>query len=90
MAGSYRHVTEDDSSLSSNEMVVRMLENGGDVYEAIEEMYGMIWYLARMSATEITGTLNKEEDVAARLVEDARQNHKWGLELSPTKRYQNG
>ena len=44
MAGSYRHITEDDGSLSGPED--HRLDNLGDAYEAIEEMYGMIWWLA--------------------------------------------
>jgi hypothetical protein len=32
-----------------------MLENGGDVYEAVEEMYGMIHWLATRLA-DATGT----------------------------------
>src|SRR3954453_6394436 len=45
MAGSYNHVVTDDGNLGSNQFVADMLENGGDVFEAVEEMYGMIWYL---------------------------------------------
>jgi hypothetical protein len=39
MAGSYNHVITEDGNLRSPEMVNRMLENGGDVFEAIEENY---------------------------------------------------
>ena len=46
MAGSYKHVTDDQGRLLCNRDVVGMLENGGDVFEAVEEMYGMIWALA--------------------------------------------
>jgi hypothetical protein len=47
MAGSYLHVVGDDGALLSNERVNGMLENGGDVFEAVEEMYGMIWFSRR-------------------------------------------
>src|SRR4051794_19315315 len=49
MAGSYNHVVTDDGNLRSNERVLQSLENGGDVCEAVEEMYGMIWFLAHQS-----------------------------------------
>lgn len=42
MAGSYGHVTNDRGVFVG----VDLLENDGDVFEACEEMYGMIWYLA--------------------------------------------
>jgi hypothetical protein len=68
MAGSYNHVVQKDGNLRSNKEVVEMLENGGDVFEAIEEMYGMIWYLA--------GHQVGHEKAA---VEDARRNYRQGL-----------
>ena len=42
MAGSYRHVTNSDGSFRGADL----LENGGDTYEAVEEMHAMIAYLA--------------------------------------------
>ena len=77
MAGSYLHVIELDGSLSSNEMVNRMLENGGDVYEAVEQMYGMIWYLAAM---RIDNSLSPEEAIA-----HAQKYYKQGIQVSPTR-----
>lgn len=68
MAGSYGHCVDDDGRLVSNEDLAGMLENGGDVYEAVEELYGMIWLLANGDAG---------------LVEDARQRYEEGLALSP-------
>lgn len=85
MAGSYLHVVKDDGSLRSNKDVADMLENGGDVFEAVEEMYGMIWQLADALVWE-TGTPNDRDEIADR-VELARQNYQEGLRTSPTKRY---
>jgi hypothetical protein len=69
MAGSYNHCVEKPSGkLLNNLDCVSMIENGGDVYEAVEEFYGMVWYLAGGDA---------------RLVEDARQNYLAGLDMSP-------
>ena len=82
MAGSYNHVVGKNGGLRSNLGVVDMLENGGDVFEAVEEMYGMIWYLASNGQTQDAMNLS-----ALELVELARENYKEGLSASPTKRY---
>lgn len=85
MAGSYNHVVEDDGSLlpTTAPFGIGMLENGGDVFEAVEEMYGMIWYLANIPL------IGKHlGEVPLDLVELARQNYREGLRLSPTERYQ--
>lgn len=68
MAGSYNHVIQKDGNLRSNKEVVEMLETGGDVFETVEEMYGMIWHLAR---------IHFGREKAA--VEDARRNYREGL-----------
>lgn len=68
MAGSYRHVVDDAGRLLGPEYVAGTLENDGDVYEAVEQMYGMIWYLA-------------DGDPAK--VERAERYYRWGLGLSP-------
>lgn len=72
MAGSYNHVVNKDSSLRTAEQINDSLEClSGDVVEAVEEMYGMIWYLAEGSPEK---------------VEQARQNWRAGYKLSPTNR----
>lgn len=69
MAGSYNHVVTKSGKLAKPERVCSMLEcMSGDVYEAIEEFYGMVWYLAGGDADR---------------VEKARQNYVEGLRLSP-------
>lgn len=77
MAGSYNHVVTNSGNLASNERVVDMLENGGDVFEAVEEMFGMIWYLAGKLVPD-----DENADAVKEAVEDARQGYKEGLELS--------
>lgn len=78
MAGSYKHCVDDEGKLFDPETLNGMLENGGDVYEAVEEMYGMIWYLAsQLEETPGDGSM-------AVLVEEARHRYKEGVELSPT------
>lgn len=77
MAGSYNHVVTDDGNLGSNEFVVGMLENGGDVYEAVEEMYGMIWWLAGWLATGDNRAQEMREAVA-----QAERNYEAGLAMA--------
>jgi hypothetical protein len=92
MAGSYNHILahdEDgnrtDGSLAPRNEVLEMLETrSGDVYEAVEEMYGMIWVLATDLAEEIHGTNVDPKE----LVEHAQETYKNGLALSPTSRFQ--
>lgn len=87
MAGSYNQVIENDGNLGSNEHVVDMLENGGDVFEGVEEMFGMIWYLASKNV----GTWDHEANMVDQKVwvdrvkgwvEEAQKNYKKGLEIS--------
>ncbi len=74
MAGSYGHVVDDDGRLINNQDLNDMLEHGGDVYEAVEEMYGMIhWLATRLS--DATGLPRRN------LVAEAVQRYKDGLAI---------
>ena len=93
MAGSYNHVVKKESGqLRTRSGVLGMLETySGDVYEAVEEMYGMIWYLASQQIENdrdywIPDPEMRKEEIE-KLVEEARQNYKEGLKKSPTKRF---
>jgi len=66
MAGSYKHVTTNSGHLRSDTFA-DMIENLGDAFEAVEELYGMVWWLAATSG----------DPVAA--IEQARQEYKIGL-----------
>jgi hypothetical protein len=77
MAGSYNHVVTKRGNLASNKRVVDMLENGGDVFEAVEEMYGMIWWIAATFAAPAA-----PPSEVKRVVEAARQNYQQGLVLA--------
>ena len=68
MAGSYRHAVDDDGRLRNGRNMGIATETQGDAYETIEEMYGMIWWLANGNADS---------------VEAARQRYLDGIELSP-------
>jgi hypothetical protein len=74
MAGSYNHAVTDDGKLRTKSIGIAA-ENQGDAYETIEEMYGMIWWLA--------GMLTDGFRTRAEMVERARQNYLVGLDWSP-------
>lgn len=56
MAGSYKHVTNEDGGSAG----VGSLENMGDVHEAVEEMHAIIRYFARRLASD--GPYDDEAD----------------------------
>ena len=74
MAGSYGHVVQKDGNLASNKRVAESLENGGDVFETVEEMYGMIWWLA--------GANVKWSGQEKQMVTEARRNYRDGLKIA--------
>jgi predicted DNA-binding protein (UPF0278 family) len=57
-----------------------MIENLGDAYEAAQECYGMIWYLANAMAEEMTSREITRDDLTA-IIEEARQHYRDGLRL---------
>lgn len=46
MAGSYRHIINENGELISNEDFIEMIENLGDAYEMAEECYQIIQILS--------------------------------------------
>lgn len=76
MAGSYNHATTGKGKLRNPETFSQMVENLGDAYETVEEMYGMIWYLALRLEAMGGGA-------AAAEVKDAERLYKVGLAESP-------
>lgn len=83
MAGSYDHVTDDQGKLLIPEHLHQMVENGGDVYETIEEMYGMIWWLADQNTLGPERMRGGVVWSAAEWVERARQKYLYGIQISP-------
>lgn len=76
MAGSWKGIVNQDGKFIG----VALLDNLGDAYEALEECYGMIHYLAKFISEEGTGGLgapNKE------IVAYAHEHYKDGLRFSP-------
>lgn len=78
MAGSYNHVITKGGNLRDNESFVQMIENLGDAYEAVEEMFGMIWWLAWQAHVALDGSAKSPEH----FVERARQNYEEGLKIA--------
>ena len=70
MAGSYIHATDYRARLRNPETMSIATETQGDAYETIEELFGMVWYLA---------------DGNPHRVEEARQRYLDGIALSPGK-----
>lgn len=87
MAGSYRHVTDDEGRLLQDEDICSMLEcMSGDVAEAVEEMYGMIWYLAERLEGYFAESRYANDGGPAFWVKDAQRHIEEGLEISPGRR----
>jgi len=81
MAGSYAHAVNDDGALLEPVELQKMMENMGDAYECIEELYGMVWFLARQLELPIKPGMSKDKWVKL-----AKDNYRRGVELSPTAR----
>ena len=71
MAGGYGHIVQKDGNLRAPLMISNVLEDGGDVFETVEEMYGMIWFL--VSQPDQWAGREKQ------MVDDARRQYKEGL-----------
>jgi hypothetical protein len=86
MAGSYSHAINEDGSLRPPEEFVKLVENLGDAYETVEEMYGMIWWLshALRNTREVNGGL--VDHTEKQLVKLAQISYKSGIVFSPTDR----
>lgn len=84
MAGSFNHVTNKKGQLRDSESYRDMIDHLGDAYEATEEMYGMIWWLAK-TITSPGIAMIAENTTAEEWIEMARQKYKTGISLSPTK-----
>jgi hypothetical protein len=74
MAGSFQHCVTAKGQLRSPKSVNEMLENGGDVFEAVEEMYGMIWFLAKAG--------RHSDDDAKRRIAWAEREYQQGLKMA--------
>ena len=80
MAGSWNHMTTGSGKLRNNETFNGMIENGGDAYEAAEECFGMVWYLA-LQVAELGHGGEVDRDRLLAIISRARENYKDGLRL---------
>lgn len=85
MAGSYLHATTKKGKLRNNESFIGMVDNLGDAYETVEEMYGMIWWLAEQYARSLEDAQGEPEGThsTAGMVKDAQEKWAEGMRLSP-------
>lgn len=77
MAGSWGHIVDDDGTFIGG----ALLENGGDVQEALLECYGMVWWLA----TEMATVSGMEPYTPETIIETAQENYHLGIARSPSR-----
>jgi hypothetical protein len=81
MAGSYSHVvTNKQGKLLNPQNFVGMVDSLGDAYETVEEMYGMIHYLA--ARVELLSPDNMYQ-TPTQIVEESRVHYRRGIKMSP-------
>lgn len=86
MAGSWNHMTTSKGKLLSNENFTGMIENLGDAYDAAEECYGMVWYLAKQLADigDREGKPSRSDILG--VITEAKACHQEGLKLGGVQR----
>lgn len=82
MAGSWDHMTVRGGKLRNNETFCNQIENLGDAYEAAEECYGMIQWLADRIARVYAG----EQSQRQYWVDEAVKHYLEGLRLGGVQR----
>jgi hypothetical protein len=82
MAGSFSHMTKDDGTPFNDTFgVPRMLEDEGDCAEALEECYGMIWYLATLMAhLRAEAPDSPERQIIMAIIHEAVMHNREGAE----------
>lgn len=85
MAGSWNHMTTRSGKLRNNETFAQMIENLGDAYEAAEECYGMIWWLASALARDSAGNDGPRESVLS-CISEASESYRDGLRTGGVQR----
>jgi hypothetical protein len=80
VGGSWDHITDDQGRFTGTALI----DNLGDAYEALQQCYGMIQYLAQEIAEDWAAEQPDAEQIAverADVIEDARQHAADGLAL---------
>lgn len=85
MAGSWGHMTTKTGKFRNNESFIQMIENLGDAYEAAEECFGMVWWLARGLA-ECRGPGTPDRNDILEVVRQAEANYEAGLRIGGVQR----
>lgn len=80
MAGSWSHMTTDEGQLLRVRQFHNNLDTGGDVYEAAQQCFGMIWYMARLLATVNYGTLTPSREQIMDFIARAEASYRYGLD----------
>lgn len=90
MAGSWNHMTTKNRKLLNNENFCGMVENLGDAYEAAEECFGMIWWLAdqlqRATEQEHGSMADPSRSQVLGVIAQAEAHYRDGLELGGVQR----
>ena len=79
MAGSWDHMTTSGGRFRNNETFCGMIENLGDAYEAAEECFGMIWFLAYRLAEQRAGTRQPTREQTLSVIREAEARYRDGL-----------
>ena len=77
-------MTTSSGKLRSNETFTNLIENLGDAYEAAEECYGMVQWLADWLAVCQAGSTASAESLARdrkRIIREAQQCYREGLAI---------
>jgi len=72
--------------LLNNENFTQMIENLGDAYEAAEQCYGMVWWLAGRLAQIADREGRPSREQVRAIVTEARENYRDGLRLGGVQR----
>jgi hypothetical protein len=82
MAGSWGHIVNDDGTpYDGSNGMAGLLTDGGDINEAVEEMYGMIWWLAAHRARMRFTTTRVTREQVMDVIQSAQDNYLDGLRL---------
>lgn len=81
MAGSWEHMVTREGRLLNNENFCGMIENLGDAYEAAEECFGMVWWLAGQLADIEDPVGQPARGQVLAIVRQAQESYRDGLRL---------
>jgi hypothetical protein len=91
MSGSWNHMVNDNGTPRDErfgEGPSSSLNNPGDVVEALEQCYGMIWYLATEHAREQVEVMSSPvtRDDVLRVINEAQESYKKGLKRGKSRK----